>query len=149
MAKDSNLLLTNQLKMKKDNSNNKRTALMSQTTLNGMMTFGKNDNGLRLMDFACCEEVMMESFTGDFKVQAMRDGNVYITEKKKRKYNKPLFREDHSSLSLGFDGVYYFTFRLSAELVDELPEKLAHEALTIAQKVVNEILYTKAEEVTL
>ena len=149
MAKESDLLLTKQLKMKKDNSNNKRTALKSQTTLNGMMTFGKNDNGLRLMDFACCEEVMMESFTGDFKVQAMRDGNVYITEKKKRKYNKPLFREDHSSLSLGFDGVYYFTFRLSAELVDELPEKLAHEALTIAQKVVNEILYTKAEEVTL
>ena len=149
MTKESDLLLTKQLKMKKDNSNNKRTALKSQTTLNGMMTFGKNDNGLRLMDFACCEEVMMESFTGDFKVQAMRDGNVYITEKKKRKYNKPLFREDHSSLSLGFDGVYYFTFRLSAELVDELPEKLAHEALTIAQKVVNEILYTKAEEVTL
>ena len=149
MAKDSNLLLTNQLKMKKDNSNNKRTALKSQTTLNGMMTFGKNDNGLRLMDFACCEEVTMKSFTGDFKVQAMRDGNVYITEKKKRVHNKPLFREDHSSLSLGFDGVYYFTFRLSAGLVDELPEKLAHEALTIAQKVVNEILYTKAEEVTL
>ena len=149
MAKDSNLLLTNQLKMKKDNSNNKRTALKSQTTLNGMMTFGKNDNGLRLMDFACCEEVMMEPFTGDFKVQAMRDGNVYITEKKKRVRNKPIFREDHSSLSLGFDGVYYFTFRFSAGLVDELPEKLAHEALTIAQKVVNEILYTKAEEVTL
>ena len=149
MAKDSNLLLTNQLKMKKDNSNNKRTALKSQTTLNGMMTFGKNDNGLRLMDFACCEEVMMESFTGDFKVQAMRDGNVYITEKKKRVRTNTIFREDHSSLSLGFDGVYYFTFRLSAELVDELPDRLSHEALVIAQKVVNEILYTKAEEVTL
>ncbi len=147
MAKDSNLLLTNQLKMKKDNSNNKRTALKSQTTLNGMMTFGKNDNGLRLMDFACCEEVTMESFTGDFKVQAMRDGNVYITEKKKRKRNKPIFREDHSSLSLGHDGKYYFYFAMSAELVDELPDRLSHEALVIAQKVVNEILYTQAEEV--
>ena len=57
-------------------------------------------------------------------------------------------REDHSSLSLGRDGVYYFTFRLPSALVEQLPEKLAHEALMIAQKVVNEILYTEvAEEV--
>lgn len=146
MAKESDLLLTKQLKMDKNNDN---TALMSQTTLNGMMVFSQLENKQHILDFACCEDVMMETFTGDFKVQAMRDGNVYITEKKTRVRNKPIFREDHSSLSLGFDGVYYFTFRLSAELVDELPEKLAHEALTIAQKVVNEILYTKAEEVTL
>ena len=147
MAKESDLLLTKQLKMDKNNDN---TALKSQMTLNGMMTFGQNDNGLRLMDFACCEDVAMEAFTALCKVQAMRDGNVYITEKKHRVRNKPIFREDHSSLSLGHDGIYYFTFRMTAEQVEQLPERLAHEALAIAQKVVNEILYTNAnvEEVT-
>ena len=141
MAKESDLLLTKQLKMDKNNDN---TALMSQTTLNGMMVFGQLENKQHLLDFECCEDVMMEPFTGDFKVQAMRDGNVYITQRKKRVRNKPLFREDHSSLSLGHDGIYYFTFRMTAEQVEQLPERLAHEALAIAQKVVNEILYTNA-----
>ncbi len=127
--------------------NNKNTdALKSATTLDGQMTLYKNENGLNLMDFACTEQVRIEPFTANCKVQVMRDGNVYITEKKRRKRNKPIFREDHSSLSLGLDGVYYFTFRLPAEQVDDLPEKLAHEALVIAQKVVNEILYVNAEE---
>ena len=111
------------------------------------MTLYKNENGLNLMDFACTEKVRMEAFEAQCKVQVMRDGNVYITEKKKRKRNKPIFREDHSSLSLGHDGKYYFYFAMSAELVDELPDRLSHEALVIAQKVVNEILYTQAEEV--
>ena len=115
--------------------------------MDGQMTLYKNENGLNLMDFACTERVHVEAFTATCKVQAMRDGYVYITEKKRRKRNKPIFREDHSSLSLGTDGKYYFYFAMSAELVDELPDRLAHEALVIAQKVVNEILYTKAEEV--
>jgi len=115
--------------------------------LDGQMTLYKNENGLNLMDFACAEQVRIEAFTATCKVQAMRDGNVYITEKKRRKRNKPIFREDHSSLSLGHDGKYYFYFAMSAELVDELPDRLSHEALVIAQKVVNEILYTNAEEV--
>ena len=111
------------------------------------MTLYKNENGLNLMDFACTEKVRIEAFTATCKVQAMRDGYVYITEKKRRKRNKPIFREDHSSLSLGHDGKYYFYFAMPAVFVEELPEHLAHEALVIAQKVVNEILYTKAEEV--
>ena len=111
------------------------------------MTLYKNENGLNLMDFACTEQVRIEPFTANCKVQAMRDGFVYITEKKRRKPNKPIFREDHSSLSLGHDGIYYFIFRMPAVFVEELPERLAHEALAIAQKVVNELLYTKAEEV--
>ena len=138
-------LLTNHLKMTKNNKN--QAALKSATTLDGQMTLYKNENGLNLMDFACTERVHIEAFTATCKVQAMRDGYVYITEKKRRKRNKPIFREDHSSLSLGTDGKYYFYFAMSAELVDELPDRLAHEALVIAQKVVNEILYTKAEEV--
>ena len=128
-------------------NNKNQAALRSATTLDGQMTFCKDENGLNLLDFACTEQVRVEAFEAQCKVQVMRDGYVYITEKKRRIRNKPIFREDHSSLSLGRDGVYYFTFRLPAALVEQLPEKLAHEALMIAQKVVNEILYTKAEEV--
>lgn len=128
-------------------NNNSQTALKSTTTLDGQMTLYKNENGLNLMDFSCTEKLRIEAFTATCKVQAMRDGYVYITEKKRRKRNKPIFREDHSSLSLGCDGVYYFTFRMPAVFVEQLPEKLSHEALMIAQKVVNEILYTNAEEV--
>jgi len=119
-----------------------------QVTLNGMMVFSKTSNGLNIADFECCEDVNLRPYTAKCKVQRMRDGNMYITELKKRIRNKPIFREDHSSLSLGRDGVYHFTFRLPAALVEQLPEKLAHEALMITQKVVNEILYTEvAEEV--
>lgn len=111
------------------------------------MTFIETDQNLLLLDFTNDEDAMMTPASFQGKVQVMRDGNVYITEKKKSKRNKPIFREDHSSLSLGFDGIYYFTFRLPEEMVASLPDKLAHEALVIAQKVVNEILYINAEEV--
>ena len=67
----------------------------------GMMAFGKLENGQRTLDFECCEDVAAEAFHGDFRVQGMRDGNVYMTEKPKRHKNKPLFREDNCSLSHG------------------------------------------------
>ncbi len=104
-------------------------------TLDGMMTFGKLENGLRACDFACIETVQMEPFAAHCKVQAMRDGNVYITEQKPRLRNKPLFRQNHSSLSLGRDGKYYFVFQLPASEVDVLGSKLMHEALETALKL--------------
>ncbi len=104
-------------------------------TVNGTMTFGETDNGQKLLDFMCTEYVELEPFVADCKVQAMRDGNVYITEKPKRIHNTPLFREDNSSLTLGRDGRYYFVFTLPKERVKELPDKLVHQALAIAQKV--------------
>ena len=105
------------------------------TTLDGMMTFGKLDDGLNALDFSSFEAVEMEPFSATCKVQAMRDGNVYITEKPKRVRNKPLFREDNSSLTLGRDGNYYFVFKLSEELLEELPDALVQQSLAIAQKV--------------
>ena len=105
-----------------------------------MMTFGETDDGLRVLDFAATEAVELEPFTADCRVQGMRDGNVYITEKPKRLRNKPLFREDNCSLTLGRDGNYYFAFSLPAELVKELPERLEHQSLAIAQKVERHIL---------
>ena len=62
-----------------------------QVTLEGMMTFGQLEDGLRTADFQCCEDVEMEVFNGLCKVQMMRDGNVYMTELPKRVRNKPLY----------------------------------------------------------
>jgi hypothetical protein len=104
-------------------------------TVEGMMTFGTIEDGLHIADFACCETVELTPYIATCKVQAMRDGNVYITEKPRRQRNKPLFREDNSALTLGRDGRYYFVFTMPKERVKELPEKLVHQALAIAQKV--------------
>ena len=110
------------------------------------MTFGKMENGQNVLDFSCFEAVEMKPFAANCKVQAMRDGNVYITELPKRVRNKPLFREDNSTLTLGRDGRYYYVFALPAEQVRELPEMLVHQSLAIAQKV--ERMIMDGKEVT-
>lgn len=110
------------------------------TMVDGLMTFGATDNGLHTLDFMCTECVEMEPFLTDCKVQAMRDGNVYITEKPKRVRGKALFREDNSTLTLGRDGRYYFVFTLPEAKADILPDTLVHQALAIAQKVSSMLL---------
>ena len=153
MAKESKLLLTKLVIMKKirynrndrdDRNNNSR--FEKTVTLDGMMTFGETDDGLHVLDFAATEAAELVPFNATCKVQAMRDGNVYITEKPKRLRNKPLFREDNCSLTLGRDGRYYFAFSLPAELVKELPDRLVHQSLAIAQKVERHILGGKEEK---
>ena len=104
------------------------------------MTFGQLENGLRIADFECCEDVQMEAYIAKCKVQRMRDGNVYITELPKRIRNKPMFRDDCCSLTLGHDGRFYFVFSMPEELVDELPQQLVRQASAIAQKVIRELL---------
>ena len=113
------------------------------TMADGLMTFGETDNGLHILDFMCTECVEMEPFLTDCKVQAMRDGNVYITEKPKRVRGKALFREDNSTLTLGRDGRYYFVFTLPEAKADSLPDTLVHQALSIAQKVSSMLLNKK------
>ena len=105
------------------------------TTMEGQMCLGVTDNGLKTLDFMCTEYVELEPFATHCRVQAMRDGNVYITELPKLKRNTPLFREDNSSLSLGHDNKYYFVFTIEKRQVKELPDRLVHQALAIAQKV--------------
>ena len=107
----------------------------SEVTLDGMMVFGKLENGLRYADFECCEDAEMEAFSGKCKVQMMRDGNVYITELPKRIRNRALFRDDNCSLSLGQNGKFYFVFSMPAAQVDELPEQLVRQASAIASKM--------------
>ena len=106
----------------------------------GMMAFGKLENGQRTLDFECCEDVAAEAFHGDFRVQGMRDGNVYMTEKPKRHKNKPIFRDDNCSLSHGRDGRWYFCFSLDEDQLRLLPQKLQKQASAIAQKVMRELV---------
>ena len=142
MAKESVLPLTKNSKTMKTNKTNSKMTTM----VDGMMTFGETDNGLHVLDFKATEYVELPSFMATCKVQAMRDGNVYITERPKQKHNTPLFREDNSSLTLGRDGKYYFCFILPEELVKQLPDRLVHQALAIAQKVERTILKPKGRK---
>ena len=123
----------------KTKSNKNRTN-ESEMTLNGMMTFGECENGLRFADFECCEDVEMEPFVGDCRVQMMRDGNVYITERPKRIRNRALLRDDNSSLSLGQNGRFYFVFSMPAAELDKLPAQLVRQASAIAEKFMRLIM---------
>ena len=111
-----------------------------QVTLDGLMTIGMLENGLKTADFMCCEDIEMEAFSGTFKVEVKRDGNVYMTEQPKRRRNKPLFRDDNASLSQGQDKRWYFYFSLDEDQLEQLPEKLVRQASAIAQKVLRELI---------
>ena len=109
--------------------------------LDGLMTLGLLENGLRTADFTCCEDVELDAFSGTFKVQGMRDGNVYMTQLPKRVRNKALFRDDNATLSKGRDGKFYFYFSFDGDRLEELPEQLMLQARAIAQKVVRELIF--------
>ena len=111
-----------------------------QVMLDGLMTLGLLENGLRIADFQCCEDVLLDAFSGTFKVEGKRDGNVYMTEKPKRIRNKALFRDDNCSLSQGQDKRWYFYFSLDEDQLELLPEKLVRQASAIAQKVLRKII---------
>ena len=106
-----------------------------QASLDGLMTIGMLENGLHMADFMCCEDIELDAFSGTFKVQVMRDGNVYITQLPKRIRNKALFRDDNCTFTLGRDGRYYFVFTMPKELVKTLPDQLVRQALAIAKKI--------------
>ena len=111
-----------------------------QVTLDGLLTLGLLENGLRTADFQCCEDVELETFSGTFKVEGKRDGNVYMTEKPKRIRNKAIFRDDNASLSQGQDKRWYFYFSLDEDQLEQLPMKLVRQAGAIAQKVLRELI---------
>ena len=106
-----------------------------KTMMEGMMVIGKRNDGLHTADFVSSELVEIESLTGTFKVQMMHDGNIYMEEKRKRKRNHPMFREDNMSLSIGVDGIWYGSFRCADEELALLPEKLTKQAANLAKKV--------------
>ena len=104
------------------------------------MTIGMLENELITADFMCCEDVEMQAFSGTFKVEGKRDGNVYMTQQPKRRRNKALFRDDNASLSQGQDKRWYFYFSLDEDQLEQLPEKLVRQASAIAQKVIRELI---------
>ncbi len=112
----------------------------NQVMLDGLLTLGMLENGLRSADFACCEDVEMDAFSGTFKVQGMHDGNVYMQQKPKRVRNKAIFRDDNASLSQGQDKRWYFYFSLDEDQLEQLPDKLVRQASAIAQKVLRELI---------
>ena len=112
----------------------------NQVMLDGLLTLGILENGLRTADFQCCEDVLLDAFSGTFKVEGKRDGNVYMTEKPKRIRNKALFRDDNASLSQGQDKRWYFFFSLEEDQLEQLPDKLVRQASAIAQKVLRELI---------
>ena len=118
----------------------KSNILGEQVMVEGLMTFGKLETGQRTLDFECCEDVVAEAFNGRFKVQGMRDGNVYMTQQPKRVRNKAIFRDDNASLSQGQDKRWYFYFSLDEDELELLPEKLVRQASAIAQKVIRELI---------
>ena len=118
----------------------KNISIQRQVTLEGMMVFGKLENGLMTADFECCEDVEMEGCITTCKVQVMRDGNVYMTELPKRIRNRAIFRDDNCSLSHGRNGRYYFVFSMSEERVEEIPYQLVRQAKAIAGKVLKEFI---------
>ena len=67
----------------------KKIQVEQSTTLNGMMTFGIIDNRQHILDFVNTGYAEMDPFIADCKVQGMRDGNVYITERPRRQRHFP------------------------------------------------------------
>lgn len=114
-------------------------AVKSEVTLDGFMTISKSEENV-YGEFQCCEDVQLEPVIGHFKVQVMRDGNVYFSQMPKRGRNTPLFREDNSSLSKGKNKKYYFVFSMEEERIAELPEELVRQASVIARKVMSTLM---------
>lgn len=107
-------------------------------TLDGMMTIETLDTGLHALQFDCCEDFEGEPFKGRFRVQCMRDGNIYMNQYPKRIPTHAMFRDDNASLTLGRNKRYYFVFTMPEELVDQMPEQLVRQATLIAQKMVRQ-----------
>ena len=124
----------------------------SNVTVDGMMTFGKLENGLHTADFQNFQGGEgIEPFSGKCKVQAMRDGNVYMEElpKPKKRDNDAgqyRHRQDNSTLTLGVNEMYYFEFWLPKRRVKELPQLLVHQANEAAAKISGLICKGEKEE---
>ena len=104
-------------------------------TIEGFVTIQKKDDGLHTADFQCCEDVQMEPFAGNFRVQGMRDGNIYMGQIPKRIRNKPKFREDHSSLSITSHRKIYVVFCESVDEINEAPKNMVREVQRLAKKL--------------
>ena len=104
-------------------------------TVDGLMTFGKLDNGLNQASFAPCEHVEITPYIGRFKVQLLNNGYLHLVQLAKRIRNSPLFRLAHSSFSYGKNAVYYYNFYIPDSEAEHLPDLLEQEAHEAAERV--------------
>ena len=103
--------------------------------VDGLMTFGKLDNGLNQASFAPCEHVEITPYIGRFKVQLLNNGYLHLVQLAKRIRNSPLFRLAHSSFSYGKNAVYYYNFYIPDSEAERLPDLLEQEAHEAAERV--------------
>ena len=104
--------------------------------LSGVMTYGYDDKGRETGGFQnCAPGVLVKPFVGQCKVQRVRDGNLYVTRLPKRIRNKPMFRQDHSSVSRSRNRKYYFVMIMDEADVQEMPDTLVSEAREAAEKL--------------
>ena len=108
-----------------------------------LVNLGELKDGLRIANIVSCEDVEVEGFIGRCKVQLLRDGHIEIVQLAKRHKNKPIFRDDNCTFTLGKDGRYYFVFTMPQALVYELPTQLSCQALNIAEKVKYALTHNK------
>jgi hypothetical protein len=92
-------------------------------------------DGLRIANIVSCEDVEVEGFIGRCKVQLLHDGHIQIVQLPKRLRNKPIFRDDNCTFTLGKDGRYYFVFTMPEQLIFEIPGQLRRQAGAIAAKI--------------
>ena len=104
--------------------------------LDGIMTYSKQESGLLAGDFKNFEsDVELPEVSGKFKCHLMRDGNLYMRQLPPRIRNKPKFRQDHSSVSIGRNGKGYFVMVVDEKDLKSFPQILLHEAYEAAKKM--------------
>ena len=117
----------------KKNSYKKTT--IKDVNYEALVNLGELKDGLRIANIVSCEDVEVEGFIGRCKVQLLRDGHIEIVQLAKRHKNKPIFRDDNCTFTLGKDGRYYFVFTMPEQLIFEIPGQLRRQAGAIAAKI--------------
>ena len=117
----------------KKNSYKKTT--IKDVNYEALVNLGELKNGLRIANIVSCEDVEVEGFIGRCKVQLLHDGHIQIVQLPKRLRNKPIFRDDNCTFTLGKDGRYYFVFTMPEQLIYEIPGQLRRQAGAIAAKI--------------
>ena len=100
-----------------------------------LVNLGELKDGLRIANIVSCEDIEVEGFIGRCKVQLLHDGHIQIVQLAKRHRNKPIFRDDNCTFTLGKDGRYYFVFTMPEQLIYEIPGQLRRQAGAIAAKI--------------
>ena len=115
--------------------NSYKKTIHKDVNYEALVNLGELKDGLRIANIVSCEDVEVEGFIGRCKVQLLHDGHIQIVQLPKRLRNKPIFRDDNCTFTLGKDGRYYFVFTMPEQLIFEIPGQLRHQAGAIAAKI--------------